>query len=106
MLDGIAYRAPRIYRRVGPIPVQIVRCDVLHPEQLAPVEKDWKETCMALFHNCWWVLLIVILFQDWGFRNRNCIERAFSCGRGPFHISGIFSHRWSHTLPGRGADGA
>lgn len=61
-IDGIAYNAQRIYRRIGPCPVTIVRCNALHPEQLETNVKGFKGTVMKLFHNFWWVLLFAIIW--------------------------------------------
>ena len=61
-INGIAYNAQRIYRRMGPCPVTIVRCNALHPEQLETNVKGFKGTVMKLFHNFWWVLLFAIIW--------------------------------------------
>ena len=61
-IDGIAYRAQRIYRRMGPCPVAIIRCNALHPEQLETNVKGFKGKFMKLFHNWWWVLLFAIIW--------------------------------------------
>lgn len=56
-IDGIAYTAQRIYRRMGPVPVMIVRCTVLHPEALDAEVKGGRGAIMRLLHN-WWPILI------------------------------------------------
>lgn len=61
-IDGIAYSARRIYRRMGPCPVIIVRCNALHPEQLETDIKGFRGNAMKLVHNWWWVLLFAILW--------------------------------------------
>lgn len=55
-IDGIAYNAQRIYRRMGPAPVLIVRCTALNPEQLNPGIEGVRGMFMKLIHN-WWLLL-------------------------------------------------
>ena len=56
-IDGIAYSAQRIYRRMGPVPVMIVRCTALHPEELDGEVPGAKGKLMRFFHN-WWLLLV------------------------------------------------
>lgn len=61
-IDGIAYSAQRIYRRMGPCPVTIVRCHALHPEQLETDIKGFKAKFLKLFHNWWWALLFAAIW--------------------------------------------
>ncbi len=61
-IDGIAYSAQRIYRRMGPCPVAVIRCTALHPEQLETNVKGFKGTLMKLFHNGWWALLFAVIW--------------------------------------------
>lgn len=58
-LDGIAYMAQRIYRRMGPVPVMIVRCAAVHPEELEADVPGARGKGMKLFHN-WWLWLIFL----------------------------------------------
>lgn len=59
-MDGIAYAAQRIYRRMGPVPVTIVRCTALHPEALTAQVPGIKGKLMRFFHN-WWLLLLFLV---------------------------------------------
>ena len=61
-IDGIAYRAQRIYRRMGPCPVLVVRCTALYPEQLETDVTGFQGKCMKLLHNWWWVLLFAVIW--------------------------------------------
>lgn len=60
-LNGIDYTAQRIYRRIGPVPVLVVRCTALHPEVLDADVPGAKGKIMKLFHN-WWLVLLFIIF--------------------------------------------
>lgn len=59
-IDGIAYTAQRIYRRMGPVPVVLVRCTALHPEELTAEVPGIKGRFMRFFHN-WWLLLLFLV---------------------------------------------
>ena len=59
-IDGIAYTAQRIYRRMGPVPVVLVRCTALHPEELTAEVPGIKGRFMRFFHN-WWLLLLFLI---------------------------------------------
>lgn len=59
-IDGIAYTAQRIYRKMGPVPVMVVRCTALHPEQLETDVPSGRKKVMKLFHN-WWLYLLFLL---------------------------------------------
>ena len=61
-IDGIAYSAQRIYRRMGPCPVAVIRCNALHPDQLETNVKGFKGKVMKLFHNWWWALIFAIIW--------------------------------------------
>lgn len=61
-IDGIAYTARRIYRSVGPAPVMMVRCTALHPDQLETDVQGFRNRCMKLLHNWWWVLLYAVIW--------------------------------------------
>lgn len=56
-IDGIAYAAQRIYRRMGPVPVVVVRCTALNPEELEADVPGIRGKVMKFFHN-WWILLL------------------------------------------------
>ena len=60
-IDGIPYVAMRIYRRMGPVPVMIVRCTALHPETLEPDVPQPRKLLFRLLHN-WWLLLLLMVF--------------------------------------------
>ncbi len=59
-MDGIAYTAQRIYRRVGPVPTMIVRCTALHPDALEADVPGVRGKVFQFFHN-WWLLLLLFL---------------------------------------------
>ncbi len=61
-IDGIAYWAQRIYRRMGPAPVMIVRCTAVHPEELEADVPGAKGKAMKLFHNWWLALLFLAIW--------------------------------------------
>lgn len=60
-IDGIPYVAIRTYRRMGPVPVMIVRCTALHPETLEPDVPQPRKLLFQLLHN-WWLLLLLMVF--------------------------------------------
>lgn len=59
-IDGIAYRAQRIYRRMGPVPVMMVRCTALHPEELEADVPGVRGKVMKFLHR-WWILLLFLV---------------------------------------------
>lgn len=60
-IDGIAYTAQRIYRPMGPLPVMIVQCTALHPEQLETGVKGFRGKFMKAFHNLWFPVIFILL---------------------------------------------
>ena len=60
-LDGIPYLAMRTYRRMGPVPVMIVRCAAKYPDALEPDVPQPRKLLFQLFHN-WWLLLLLLAF--------------------------------------------
>lgn len=61
-IDSIPYTAQRIYRRMGPVPVMIVRCTALHPEALTANVPGFKGWVMRLLCNGWPLILFGILW--------------------------------------------
>lgn len=61
-IDGIAYTAQRIYRRMGPVPVMVVRCTALHPEELEADVPGLRGKVMKFFHNWWLLLLFAVIW--------------------------------------------
>lgn len=61
-IDGIAYSAQRIYRRVGPVPVMIVHCSALHPDELNADVTPSRRTVMKVIHNAWLPLLFLVIW--------------------------------------------
>lgn len=59
-LDGVAYMAQRVYRRMGPVPVLVVRCTALHPEELAAEVPGTRGKVMGFLCR-WWPLLLFLL---------------------------------------------
>lgn len=59
-IDGIAYTAQRIYRRMGPVPVMIVRCTAMHPEAFEADVPSTRRKVMQFIHN-WWLGLLLFL---------------------------------------------
>lgn len=59
-IDGIAYSAQRIFRRMGLVPVTLVRCTALHPEELTAQVPGIKGKLLRFFHN-WWLLLLFLI---------------------------------------------
>lgn len=59
-IDGIAYTAQCVYRRMGPVPVLIVRCTALYPDELETDVPRMRGKFMKFFHN-WWILMIFLL---------------------------------------------
>ncbi len=62
-IDGIAYSAQRIYRRMGPVPVLIVRCTALYPETLEADVPGGRGKAMKLFHTAWPLLLFLLIWM-------------------------------------------
>lgn len=62
-IDGIAYRAQRIYRRVGPVPVMIVQCTALHPEEIKANVTGIKGIIMKIFHKIWPLILFLVIWM-------------------------------------------
>lgn len=60
-LDGIPYLAMRTYRRMGPVPVMIVRCAAKYPDALEPDVPQPRKLLFQLLHN-WWMLLMLLIF--------------------------------------------
>ena len=60
-LDGIPYLAMRTYRRMGPVPVMIVRCAAKYPDALEPDVPQPRKLLFQLLHN-WWLLLLLLAF--------------------------------------------
>lgn len=60
-LDGIPYLAMRTYRRMGPVPVMIVRCAAKYPDALEPDVPQPRKLLLQLLHN-WWMLLMLLIF--------------------------------------------
>ena len=60
-LDGIPYLAMRTYRRMGPVPVMIVRCAAKYPDALEPDVPQPRKLLLQLLHN-WWMLLMLLMF--------------------------------------------
>lgn len=60
-LDGIPYLAMRTYRRMGPVPVMIVRCAAKYPDALEPDVPQPRKLLFRLLHN-WWMLLMLLMF--------------------------------------------
>lgn len=60
-LDGIPYLAMRTYRRMGPVPVMIVRCAAKYPDALEPDVPQPRKLLFRLLHN-WWMLLMLLIF--------------------------------------------
>ena len=61
-LDGIEYKAQRIYRPMGymmQVPVAVILCQALHPEDFAPEIGEERSKPMRFFYHWWWVLLVV-----------------------------------------------
>lgn len=61
-IDGIEYTAQRIYRRMGPAPVMVVRCTALHPEEMEADVPGAKGKLMKFFHNSWLILLLIVIW--------------------------------------------
>ncbi len=61
-IDGIEYTAQRIYRRMGPAPVMVVRCTALHPEDLEADVPGTKGKFMKFFHHSWLILLLIVIW--------------------------------------------
>ena len=60
-IDGIPYLAMRTYRRMGPVPVMIVRCAAKYPDALEPDVPQPRKLLFRLLHN-WWMLLMLLMF--------------------------------------------
>lgn len=60
-IDGIPYLAMRTYRRMGPVPVMIVRCAAKYPDALEPDVPQPRKLLFQLLHN-WWLLLLLLAF--------------------------------------------
>lgn len=60
-IDGIPYLAMRTYRRMGPVPVMIVRCAAKYPDALEPDVPQPRKLLFQLLHN-WWMLLMLLIF--------------------------------------------
>ena len=61
-LDGIEYKAQRIYRPMGymmQVPVAVILCQALHPEDFTTEMGREKSKVMGLIYHWWWVLLVV-----------------------------------------------
>ena len=60
-LDGIPYLAMRTSRRMGPVPVMLVRCAAKYPDALEPDVPQPRKLLLQLLHN-WWMLLMLLMF--------------------------------------------
>lgn len=61
-IDGIAYMAQLVYRRMGPGILAVVRCTALHPEQLEADVPTARRRWMKLVHNGWPLAVFVLLW--------------------------------------------
>lgn len=51
----------RTYRRMGPVPVMIVRCAAKYPDALEPEVPRLRRWVFRLLHN-WWMLMMLLIF--------------------------------------------
>lgn len=61
-IDGIVYTAQRIFRRMGPVPVMIVHCSAIHPNELEADVPSKRRTFMKFVHNAWLPLLFLMIW--------------------------------------------
>lgn len=70
-ISGIEYTAERIYTRIGPAPVAVIRCSAKHPETLDHPGR--KQKVMKAIHHSWIYLLylpfVIVTFRMCGGMN-------------------------------------
>lgn len=63
-INGIEYRAERVYTVVQRVPVAVVRCEVLHPEDFEPDVPEKRKKILKLLTWLWIPALLILLL--WG----------------------------------------
>lgn len=69
-IDGIPYRAERYYTTVQRVPVAVIRCTAVHPEDFEPEMSGKKKLILKMLHNSWILLLLImgllpLMFGSW-----------------------------------------